>query len=233
MDKSGEQGNVGRAGLSIITYFFIASSILIFSTNAFAADKILSVTPDELVFVASESGVNPATQSIYISNSGPGQLTWGITEDCAWLSVSPSSGECSNMLPSEVIVSVDISGLGEGLYTYELQVTAPEAVNSPQSVSVNLHIRSGLYVPTPEYPTIQSAIDSAIDDDTVIVSKGIYVENINFGGKNIVVTSVNPDSPNVVDIRPNDRCSGHLSFRPLVLSPTSSPLACGAGLLFQ
>lgn len=37
--------------------------------------------------------------------------------------------------------------------------------------------------------TIQSAIDSSIDGDTILVSKGVYNENLNFGKKNIVLAS--------------------------------------------
>ncbi len=38
--------------------------------------------------------------------------------------------------------------------------------------------------------TIQGGINLAIDSDTVLVQPGIYVENINFNGKNIVVGSL-------------------------------------------
>jgi len=39
---------------------------------------------------------------------------------------------------------------------------------------------------------IQEGIDAAYDDDTVIVAEGLYVENILFAGKNIVLQSTDP-----------------------------------------
>lgn len=40
-----------------------------------------------------------------------------------------------------------------------------------------------------QYSTIQSAINSSVNGDTVLVESGTYYENINFHGKKIVVTS--------------------------------------------
>jgi predicted outer membrane repeat protein len=39
-------------------------------------------------------------------------------------------------------------------------------------------------------PTIQAGINVAVDTDTVLVQPGIYVENINYNGKNITVASL-------------------------------------------
>ena len=40
-----------------------------------------------------------------------------------------------------------------------------------------------------DYATIQAAIDAAVDGDEIIVSPGIYYENINFGGKAVTLGS--------------------------------------------
>ena len=49
-----------------------------------------------------------------------------------------------------------------------------------------------------EYPSIQQAISDCNDGDTVIVSPGVYYETINFSGKDIVLTSRDPNDPKIV-----------------------------------
>ena len=52
-----------------------------------------------------------------------------------------------------------------------------------------------------DYDTIQEGIDNAVDTDTILVSPGRYVENINFGGKAIMVTSLYLFSSDPEDIQ--------------------------------
>lgn len=51
-----------------------------------------------------------------------------------------------------------------------------------------------------DYPTIQAGIDASEDMDTVLVAEGIYFENINFSGKDIVVESENGPQSTVMEI---------------------------------
>lgn len=68
-------------------------------------------------------------------------------------------------------------------------------------------------VPTPQYPTIQSAINASSDGDSVHVSSGTYNENIDFLGKAITVKAVRDMGAN-----PNIRYSTIVGTNKLALS---------------
>ena len=152
---------------------------------------------DEFIFKCELDNPQIMEQVLEIRNQGAGLLQWWITEDCQWLEVIPSAGSSSGEI-NEVVIRVDSWGLDIGVYDCQLQVSADDAVNSPQFVDVALHIVDYLHVPA-EYSTIQAAINDAVDGDMVVVDAGTYIENINFGGKNIVLTSTNPDNWSVVE----------------------------------
>lgn len=49
-----------------------------------------------------------------------------------------------------------------------------------------------------DFTAIQEAIDASVDGDVIIVDPGTYYENIRFEGKNIVLTSEDPEDPQAV-----------------------------------
>ncbi|MBC8479776.1 MAG: hypothetical protein H8D46_04870, partial [FCB group bacterium] len=66
----------------------------------------------------------------------------------------------------------------------------------------DLACSESVYLSVPDtYPTIQSAIDAAIDGMIVLVAPGTYTENINFSSKNITVAShfILEDDPGMIE----------------------------------
>jgi hypothetical protein len=61
-----------------------------------------------------------------------------------------------------------------------------------------LNAQNIIHVPA-DQPTIQAAINAANNGDTVLVAPGKYVENINFNGKAITVTSSGGPSVTTID----------------------------------
>lgn len=69
-----------------------------------------------------------------------------------------------------------------------LLVTAPTGLTAASTIRV-----------PSDQPTIQAAIDSAVDGDTVLVAPGTYQENIDFHGKAIAVTSEQGPEVTIID----------------------------------
>jgi predicted outer membrane repeat protein len=76
-------------------------------------------------------------------------------------------------------------------------LTNTVTMDSDKTVTVEFGQRRSFFVPA-EYESIQEAIDAAACGDVVILSAGVHLGNINFNGKNIIVSSVHPDDPDVV-----------------------------------
>ncbi len=60
----------------------------------------------------------------------------------------------------------------------------------PISTNSNENTHKTLVIVPDDYSSIQSAIDQSESGDTVVVKPGTYTENINFNGKNVLLTSL-------------------------------------------
>jgi hypothetical protein len=168
---------------------------------------ILDVSSTAFSFTAEQGGADPNDQSLTVSNTGDETVNWSIDTagKPAWLTIMPTSGSLTEGTSEPVTLSVDITGVLVGSYSYAFDVSDPNASNSPQSISVTLGIidpaLGDIFVPI-DYPTIQDAIDASVNGDIIVVFPGTYTgsgnRDLDTLGKLITVRSTDPDDPNVV-----------------------------------
>jgi peptidoglycan hydrolase-like protein with peptidoglycan-binding domain len=104
-----------------------------------SVDPVMDVFPQNFAFKRAEGSDQPAQGKIGISNLGSGTLVWQGTTTAPWLTISPSSGSVVKG-PDEINVSANPKGLPPGEHKATIILSAPNAINSPQSVSVSLTI---------------------------------------------------------------------------------------------
>ena len=99
---------------------------------------ILAVNPSSFNFTSLPGG-NAAPQQLTI-NSSCCATNWAATVETSsggnWLNISPSLGSTATLAS----VTVNTAGLIAGTYQGSIRISAPEAPNSPQTVSVSLTV---------------------------------------------------------------------------------------------
>jgi hypothetical protein len=93
---------------------------------------VIGASPTSLSFASTQGGANPATQTLSISNTGGGTLSWTTSENAAWLTLSPSSGTGNGA----VTLTVTTGSLAAS--TYHSTVTINASGASSVSVPVTL-----------------------------------------------------------------------------------------------
>src|SRR5262245_15410929 len=67
-------------------------ALIIYNGTAGApANPAIGVSPASFTFTATAGGVNPANQSLSITNTGGGTLNWTASDNQPWLTISPAS----------------------------------------------------------------------------------------------------------------------------------------------
>jgi len=111
-----------------------------------AVPQTILIPQSGLTFFAVQGGGPTAPQFFNILNTGLGQMRWTISAATLsggpWLTEFPANGVSDAASPLVPAVRLDVNpqGLAPGIYAGTVQVTAPDADNSPQFVSVFLNV---------------------------------------------------------------------------------------------
>ena len=95
---------------------------------------IIGTSPTSISFVATQGGTNPASQTLTISNTGGGTLSWTASDDASWLTLSPASGTGN----TAVTLTVTTGSLTAGNYsaTVAMNAVGASSVTVPVTVTV-------------------------------------------------------------------------------------------------
>lgn len=125
---------------------------------------LLYIDKTNLDYAAEIGQGNPPVQEFLIDDPCLNDLDWTASESADWFSLDSYSG----LAPSNVSVSVDISGIGVGSYLDSILIDAPGAYNSPEYIKVSLEL-TGDYI-----------CGDANSDGSVNVSDAVFIINYVF-----------------------------------------------------
>jgi hypothetical protein len=100
-----------------------------------SAAPLVGVSPTDLSYSLAQS-TTKSSQTLNITNTGTGTLSWTAASNVPWLTLSAASGTA----PSSITVSADPSGKAAGTFTGGITITGTNASNSPRTVPVTLTI---------------------------------------------------------------------------------------------
>jgi len=104
--------------------------------TAAAVPPAIGLSPTSLSFTAQQGGSNPTAQTLNISNTGGGTLTWSASDSAAWLSLSPASGTGNGAVTASVAIGTLTAGSYSGAITLSATGTAPVTIPVAFTVTV-------------------------------------------------------------------------------------------------
>ncbi len=95
--------------------------------------------PGTMTFTGMEGGPKPPSQTINVTNTGGGTLSWSASQPASWLTLTPNSGTTTT--ETDVItVSVNTGGMTANTYPTTITISAPGSTASTQLVPVTLTV---------------------------------------------------------------------------------------------
>jgi len=102
--------------------------------TATTSTPAIGFSPASLNFSGMAGGANPTAQSLSITNIGTGTLTWSVTDNTAWLGLTPASGTNAG----SVSASVNTAGLTAGTYNATITISATGATSKTVPVTLTV-----------------------------------------------------------------------------------------------
>jgi adhesin/invasin len=167
---------------------------------------LIGLSPRTLAFQADAPGGPPAPLTVQVANVGGGVLSdlqavplyFGVG---GWLTTSLTGITA----PAELAVQPDPTGLAPGVYTAEVRVTGPGALNTPQSVGVTFTVEVGPVSPPHSVATVPNGSAGAATG-IVVETRDANGNPLREGGETVAVTVSGANNPGALVV--NDSADG-------------------------
>lgn len=196
-------------------YIYLASTDLLIFTYDKTALTLpqMTLSRGEMHFVSGAMG----SQSMFITNSGGGNLNWTAKRSENWLRCSPSYGNAGG----KIFISVDPFVLSPGTYRGSVSFSSPFASNSPQTLTVTATVYEPGQTAGPfgvfATPSDNAVVNGSVPvtgwalDDVGVESVKIYREqgqDLVYIGNAVFVAGARPDVETAYPGYPNNSKAG-------------------------
>ena len=105
-----------------------------FTVTATPVPPAIGASPTSLSFTAQQGGGNPIAQTLNISNTGGGTLSWSASPNTTWLAVSPAAGTGNGAVTVRLTTGILTAGSYNGNIT--LSATGASSMTVPVTFTV-------------------------------------------------------------------------------------------------
>ena len=105
-----------------------------FTVTAAPVPPAIGASPTSLSFTAQQGGGNPTAQTLNISNTGGGTLSWSASPNTTWLAVSPAAGTGNGAVTVSLTTGILTAGSYNGNIT--LSATGVSSMTVPVTFTV-------------------------------------------------------------------------------------------------
>lgn len=162
---------LGTYNTTIIVNAHDATAVTIpvnLTVEAASVPPVIRTSPTSLSFTAVQGDSSPSmqTQTVSISNSGGGILTWSASENVSWLGISPASGTGNG----SIAVTAVVGSLAPGTYNTTITISATNAASISIPITLTVTAPSTTVTLNPSSLTfsgIQGGVNPASQTVTV------------------------------------------------------------------
>lgn len=133
-----------------------------------AATPALVASKSQVRFTVTAGAAVPSPQVISVAGTTGSALSWTATSNASWLALSSNSGTT----PSDITVTINLSGLAVGVYRTTVTLANSGAANSPLTIPVTLWVLPAALAPPS--PSISAVVNGA-DFKSETLSPGAWI----------------------------------------------------------